>query len=101
MHFETDMGPAAVIFVGALNVGSISTPWTGELRPQKHGVVEALDLSAAPSTVKKGDLLGWFNMGSTVILLMPSGTCEWEKDLRAGQTVRVGKAIGQLLPKTI
>ena len=101
MHFKTDRGPAALIFVGALNVGSISTPWTGELRPKKRGVVDVLGLSTASTTIRKGDLLGWFNMGSTVILLMPSGTCEWEKDLRAGQTVRVGKAIGQLLPKTI
>jgi phosphatidylserine decarboxylase len=99
MHFETDRGPAAVIFVGALNVGSISTPWTGELRPQKHGVVEALDLSAAPTTIKKGDLLGWFNMGSTVILLMPPGSCDWGNDVGAGHKLRVGEAIGQLSPQ--
>ena len=95
MHFKTEHGPAALIFVGALNVGSISTPWSGELRPQKHGVVDVLDLSASPTTVKKGDLLGWFNMGSTVILLMPPGTCQWDDDLLAGQTVRVGEAIGR------
>lgn len=99
MHFKTDRGPAALIFVGALNVGSISTPWSGELRPKKRGVVDVLDLSTAATTISKGDLLGWFNMGSTVILLMPPGACEWEKDLRAGQTVQVGKAIGQLSPK--
>ena len=99
MHFKTDCGPAALIFVGALNVGSISTPWSGELRPKKRGVVDVLDLSTAATTISKGDLLGWFNMGSTVILLMPPGACEWEKDLWAGQTVRVGKAIGQLSPK--
>ena len=96
MHFKTDRGPAALIFVGALNVGSISTPWSGELRPQKRGVVEVLDLSTATTTIKKGDLLGWFNMGSTVILLMPSGTCEWGSDLRTGEALRMGEAIGQL-----
>jgi phosphatidylserine decarboxylase len=99
MHFETSSGPAALIFVGALNVGSISTPWSGELRPQKNGVVDVLDLSGCATTVRKGDLLGWFNMGSTVILLMPSGTCEWGNDICAGQTLRVGEAIGQLSPK--
>jgi phosphatidylserine decarboxylase len=96
MHFKTDRGPAALIFVGALNVGSISTPWSGELRPQKRGVVEVLDLSTGSTTIRKGDLLGWFNMGSTVILLMPAGTCEWGSDLRTGQTLRVGEAIGRL-----
>ena len=99
MHFATSSGPAALIFVGALNVGSISTPWSGELRPQKNGVVDVLDLSGCATTVRKGDLLGWFNMGSTVILLMPSGTCEWGNDICAGQTLRVGEAIGQLSPK--
>ena len=96
MHFKTDRGPAALIFVGALNVGSISTPWSGELRPRKRGVVDVLDLSTGSTSIRKGDLLGWFNMGSTVILLMPSGTCEWGSDFRTGRTVRVGETIGQL-----
>lgn len=96
MHFETDRGPAVLIFVGALNVGSISTPWTGELRPKKHGVVDVPDLSGYSSTVKKGDLLGWFNMGSTVILLLPAGRSEWDHDLQHGETLRMGEAIGQL-----
>ncbi len=96
MHFKTEFGPAVLIFVGALNVGSISTPWSGELRPRKHGVVDVLDLSKATRTVSKGGLLGWFNMGSTVILLLPPGVCNWDGDLRPGATLRVGEAIGQL-----
>ena len=96
MHFKTDVGPAVLIFVGALNVGSISTPWTGEIRPRKGGVVDVLDLSQATRNVEKGDLLGWFNMGSTVIMLLPAGTCNWDGDLQPGTTLRVGEAIGQL-----
>ena len=96
MHFETDHGPAVLIFVGALNVGSISTPWTGEIRPRQHGSVDVLDLSTQPTIVAKGDLLGWFNMGSTVIMLLPGKTFEWDADLQAGASVRVGEAIGQL-----
>jgi phosphatidylserine decarboxylase len=94
MHFKTDHGTAALIFVGALNVGSISTPWSGELRPKKHGVVDVLDLSSHKTAVNKGDLLGWFNMGSTVILLRQPESCEWNDDLRAGKTLQVGEAIG-------
>lgn len=96
MHFETDHGPAVLIFVGALNVGSISTPWTGELRPRKHGVVNIPDLTEFSRTVKKGDLLGWFNMGSTVILLLPAGVAAWDDDLQPGETLRMGEAIGAL-----
>ena len=95
MHFRTEYGPAVLIFVGALNVGSISTPWTGEIRPRKAGVVDVLDLAAYPTTVEKGDLLGWFNMGSTVILLLPKGVCEWDDDLEPGETLRMGIEIGE------
>ena len=96
MHFRTAHGPAVVILVGALNVGSISTPWTGEVRPRKSGVVDVIDLSRHDTTVRKGDLLGWFNMGSTVILLLPDGVCEWREDLAAGETLRMGESIGTL-----
>ncbi len=96
MHFRTGFGPAVLIFVGALNVGSISTPWTGEIRPRKAGVVDALDLSRHATNVEKGDLLGWFNMGSTVILLMPPGVCEWDDDLEPGETLRMGEEIGEI-----
>ncbi len=97
MHFKTAHGPAVLIFVGALNVGSISTPWSGDLRPRKRGVVDALELSKHPTTVRKGDLLGCFNMGSTVIVLLPEKTCAWHDTLKPGATLRMGEAIGELL----
>lgn len=96
LHFETSHGPASLVFVGALNVGSISTPWSGQIRPRKNGVVETVDLSSGPDTISKGDLLGWFNMGSTVIILMPEHTCEWHDDLEPGKTVRMGESIGKI-----
>lgn len=96
LNFRTQCGPAALIFVGALNVGSISTPWTGELRPRRAGGVEVLDLGGSRIALDKGALLGWFNMGSTVILLLPRGQCDWHESLAAGQTVRMGTAIGRL-----
>ncbi len=96
LHFRTPHGPAAVVFVGALNVGSITTPWTGEVRPRKRGVAEVLDLGRASREVRRGDLLGWFNMGSTVIVLMPDGAVRWRDGLNAGSTVRMGERIGEL-----
>jgi phosphatidylserine decarboxylase len=96
LHIETPEGPATVILVGALNVGSISTPWSGQIRPRKSGVVETIDLGNGPDTLKKGDLLGWFNMGSTVIILMPYGRCEWHDDLEPGKTLRMGESIGRV-----
>ncbi len=96
MHFNTARGPAVLVFVGALNVGSISTPWTGEIRPRRAGVVDVLDLSSHDTQVAKGDLLGWFNMGSTVILVLPDGVAEWDSNLDPGDTLRMGEAIGTL-----
>ena len=96
LHFKTTHGRAAVILVGALNVGSISTPWSGEIRPRKTGVVDIINVSGATTSLDKGDLLGWFNMGSTVILLMPADTCEWHANMQAGNRLRMGEAIGAL-----
>lgn len=99
-HFETALGPMIAILVGALNVGSITTPWTGEIRPRKKGVVEDIDIRAAgvSTTVEKGDLLGWFNMGSTVILLAPPGVPAAFAAIEGGKKVRVGQAIGSAAP---
>lgn len=96
LNFRTQQGPAALIFVGALNVGSISTPWTGELRPRHAGGIETMELGDGKILVDKGDLLGWFNMGSTVILLLPGEVCDWRAALSAGTAVRMGEAIGTL-----
>jgi phosphatidylserine decarboxylase len=100
-HFRTDVGPMALVFVGALNVGSVSTPWTGRLRPRKTGVVDDLDVAAAgvPAVVEKGQMIGWFNMGSTVIVLMPPGVCTWRENLANGTRLRMGESIGTLVLK--
>lgn len=98
-HLRTDFGPAVLIFVGAMNVGSISTRWTGEIRPRSSGVVEQIGLQHLESglTFEKGELLGWFNMGSTVILLYPPGTTNNLEDLNAGETVQVGEVLGRVV----
>ena len=87
-----------VIFVGAMNVGSITTPWTGELRPRKGNIVDNIDLHESDTSliVGKGDLLGWFNMGSTVILLLPKDTAIWDERLTGGLPVLMGEPIAML-----
>lgn len=99
LNFRLEQGPAAVILVGALNVGSITTPWTGELRPRRKGMIENFDLGSAPVTIEKGELLGWFNMGSTVIVLLPKGAASWHDSVSAGAVLRMGESIGALGPQ--
>jgi phosphatidylserine decarboxylase len=97
--FDTAGGPMILIFVGALHVGSISTPWTGEIRPQKKGSARLQDLhrSAHPRTLARGELLGWFNMGSTVIVLMPNGRCRWLENMTAGSRLTMGESVARLI----
>ena len=101
-HFNSDAGPMIVILVGALHVGSISTPWTGQIRPRHKGVVQDIDIlqQGYPTEVNKGDLLGWFNMGSTVIILLPPDSCEFSFKPGPGGHVRMGQAIGRITPQS-
>ena len=49
-HIETAFGPMIVLFVGALNVGTINTVWTGELRPRRSGAVDTAAALETPGT---------------------------------------------------
>jgi phosphatidylserine decarboxylase len=90
--------PFGVILVGALNVGSMATVWHGDVTPRKHREVTPLPVTdaLAPTTLSKGDEMARFNMGSTVILLLPAGVATWTDKLIAGQTLRMGERIGTL-----
>lgn len=92
--FEGAAGRFAVILVGALNVGSMSTVWAGDVTPARRR--EVTRLPAASLELAKGAELGRFNMGSTVILLMEPKRAVWRAGLKAGVTVRLGEAIGRL-----
>jgi phosphatidylserine decarboxylase len=92
--FAGDFGQFAVILVGALNVGSISTVWAGDITPAARRVVARIP---GPDTgLAKGAELGRFNMGSTVILLFEPRRAAWRPTLRAGATVRVGESLGSM-----
>jgi phosphatidylserine decarboxylase len=46
--------------------------------------------------LEKGAEMGRFNMGSTVILLLPPGRTEWLDELAAGSVIRMGQALARL-----
>jgi phosphatidylserine decarboxylase len=94
--FDTDFGRAALVMVGALNVGSMATVWAGDVTPAARRVVTRL--ASPATTLEKGAELGRFNMGSTVILLFEANRVRWHSLLRAGSAVRVGQAIGRMAP---
>ena len=97
--FEEPRSDHALVMVGALNVGSMDTVWHGEVAPRARRVVTTLEprRPGAPLALRRGDEMGRFNMGSTVILLFPPGRVEWAPELRPGRRVRMGEPIGRLL----
>ncbi len=96
--FDTVAGPMAVILVGAIFVGSMETIWHGEVREPGNAPTAWRYQDQQAITINKGEELGRFNMGSTVILLLPPDQASWEDTLLPGAAVRMGEAIGSLRP---
>lgn len=99
--FDGPQGPFAVVLVGALFVGSMSTVWHGEIGSAGSGEPTLLGpIGAGLGGARAGDELGCFNMGSTVIVLLPPGAGEWRGGLETGTALRVGAPIGMLSTRT-
>jgi len=96
--FDAGGMPWAIILVGALNVGSMATVWHGDVTPRRHREVTALPVTdlLAETTLSRGAEMARFNMGSTVVLLLPPGAAELQDNLSAGRVLRVGERIGTL-----
>ena len=93
-HFESEAGPFVVVMVGALLVSSVSTVWSGlEIPPYAHSP-HSTDLRQRAIRLARGEVLGRFNMGSTVIVLLPAKGNTLDSDLEAEQAVRVGQPVG-------
>jgi phosphatidylserine decarboxylase len=91
MEFQTPIGAAVVVMVGALIVASIETPFDGPASPYDQVIATALDES-----VTRGQEIGRFLLGSTVIVVLPDGKVEPLAQLTPGSTVRMGTTLGTL-----
>ncbi len=94
--FETSHGPMAVILVGAMLVSSMETTWSGLVTPPRGKRVSTGDWSRRDIRLEKGQEMGRFNMGSTVILLQPAGAVSVLSDYGAGDNVVMGQKLGRL-----
>ncbi len=93
-YFETNEGPMAMILVGATIVGSIATVWGGvEVPPRSKSVIRRA-FENGPE-LAKGEEMGRFQLGSTVIMLFPQNSVSWLSDLRPGQAVKVRQALAE------
>jgi phosphatidylserine decarboxylase len=96
--FEAGALSFALVLVGALFVGSMSTVWHGDVTPRSPRVRGDLPLDFVRSGLglEKSAEMGRFNMGSTVILLLPPGKTEWQDGLAAGAAVLMGQTLAHL-----
>jgi phosphatidylserine decarboxylase len=93
--FDTDSGSLALVLVGAINVGAIETTWAGLITPPT--VKEQTDTVYATQdqvSIEKGQEMGRFNLGSTVILIFEKNQVKWLEGLKAGDRLLMGQAIG-------
>jgi phosphatidylserine decarboxylase len=94
--FATTLGRMAVILVGALHVGSIETAHCGEVNPPPRGRKTATRIpKGLGQHFAKGEELGRFNMGSTVVLLFERNRIAWEPMLVPDSTVQLGRPIAR------
>ncbi len=93
--FSTEVGYMAVVMVGAVNVAAIEMAWEGLVTPP-HGKRIARK-TYSDVHLKKGQELGIFNMGSTVIVAFESNKISWHDHFELQQEVKMGQALGQAL----
>ncbi|MFO1390486.1 archaetidylserine decarboxylase [Cellvibrio sp.] len=94
--FDTDIGPMAVVLVGAMIVAGIETVWDGELAPMMGSrEIEVSNYPYQNIVLDKGAEMGRFKLGSTAIVLFAKNKINWEPQFAAGTTTRVGVKLAE------
>ena len=94
-HFEGDHGPFAVVMVGAILVSSVATVWDGLVIPPYASSIRRKSFAGQTISLDRFSEMARFNMGSTVIMLLPEGAAELDA-LTSQQPIQVGQRLGEL-----
>lgn len=94
-YFDTEYGPIAMVLVGAMIVAGIETVWSGQEAPRLKKPIHTPfnNQCSSPITLEKGEEMGRFKLGSTVILLFGEDRISWESSLAATSPVQLGRVI--------
>ncbi|MFM7403872.1 MAG: archaetidylserine decarboxylase [Erythrobacter sp.] len=93
-RFDGPDGHFASIMVGAMIVAGIDTVWPNAFRTHAAAPVDE-DFADKPLALAAGEEMGRFYLGSTVVLLFEPGRVAWRDDLKPGDPLRMGEAIGR------
>jgi len=91
-HFDGEHGPFAVVMVGAMLVSSVETVWGGLEIPPYASTITHTNWREKHIRLERFAEMGRFNMGSTVILLLPPAHAA-KLVVAAGESVRVGQPL--------
>ncbi len=92
--FETAAGPMILVLVGAMIVASINTVWAGEITPQlRKSTVSHWNYDDQKIYLKRGDEMGYFKLGSTVIALFANPQLHWLESLTEETPIKMGQLI--------
>lgn len=93
-HFDTEAGPMAVVLVGAMIVASVETVWSGEICPAtRKPLLKEYHARSPAIRIARGEEMGRFKLGSTVIVLFGRDAVTLDSSLHPGKTVRMGEAM--------
>ena len=85
----------AVVLVGATIVGSMATVWHGVVNPPRPGVVREWRYDEQNVVLRKGEEMGRFLLGSTVVMLFPKNALAFNPEWEPTRAIRMGEAMGQ------
>jgi len=84
--------PFVMVLVGATIVGSMATVWHGVVNPPRPGMIRRWDYTDTPVSLRQGEEMGRFLLGSTVIMLVPRAAAGLWPGWETGRPVRMGEA---------
>jgi phosphatidylserine decarboxylase len=87
-------GPFVLVLVGATIVGSMATVWHGVVNPKRTGKVSEWIYSDRDIVLKKGEEMGRFLLGSTIVMLFGPETIAFNPDWAPERSVRLGEPMG-------
>ncbi|KQV59507.1 MULTISPECIES: archaetidylserine decarboxylase [unclassified Duganella] len=95
-EFDTAFGPFVMVLVGATIVGSMATTWHGLVNPPRLPKVTEWTYKKNEFVFKKGEEMGRFLLGSTVVMLFPKDTLHFNDQWQPAGPVRLGELMANL-----